>query len=364
MSSSIPVVDGDGHIFENYDAIWEFMPEVFHQERRISKLIFPELDNVHRPAGTLPPGAFDFAVDQKSWVAFADELKLKAAVLYPTFGLASGCQMNVPWARAAAHAYNTWLHSAYLQRDQRFKGMALIPLQDPQAAADELRRAVTELGFCGGMLPAAGYKGTLGDREYWPIYRAADQLGCALAVHGGSFFRLGLDSMGIFAGTAALGHPYGILNAFTAMTFNGIFDRFPNARFGFLEAGVAWLFMALERFDGSYKAFKPYDPDGELLKLRSDEKVSDHLITAMRDGRIFIGIEGDEPLFTHAVRMIGSKPFVFSSDYPHEVNPAICRHEIEELLENPQLTDEDKEAILHRNAERVYGVAPSPASVG
>jgi 2,3-dihydroxybenzoate decarboxylase len=239
--------------------------------------------------------------------------------------------------------------------------MGLLPLQDPAAAADELRYIVTELGMCGAMIPGSGYRGALGDREYWPIYRAADELGCALAVHGGSYAGLGLDAMGIFAGAHALGHPYAVLNAFTSLTFNGVFDTFGNTRFGFLEAGVGWLLMALERFDGSHRAFVPFDPDGAYLRLRAGEDVSEHLIARLRGGQIFVGVEGEEAQLGYAVKTIGREPFVFSSDFPHEVNPAICAHEIEELLEHPDLDHEDKEAILHRNAERLYGLVPAPA---
>jgi predicted TIM-barrel fold metal-dependent hydrolase len=54
------------------------------------------------------------------------------------------------------------------------------------------------------------------------------------------------------------------------------------------------------------------------------------------------------------VRIAGHKPFVFSTDYPHEVDAATCKHELEELRENAQLTAGDKEAILCRNAQRFY----------
>ena len=51
--------------------------------------------------------------------------------------------------------------------------------------------------------------------------------------------------------------------------------------------------------------------------------------------------------------------FVFSSDFPHEVNNDRCKHEISEIAENKDLTHDDKEAILHRNAERMYAIGPA-----
>ena len=41
--------------------------------------------------------------------------------------------------------------------------------------------------------------------------------------------------------------------------------------------------------------------------------------------------------------MVGAEAFVFSSDFPHEVNNDICKHEIEELLEAEALTQAEKE---------------------
>ena len=61
------------------------------------------------------------------------------------------------------------------------------------------------------------------------------------------------------------------------------------------------------------------------------------------------------------VEAVGNKPFMFSSDFPHEVNNDSCREEIEELIENPDLDDAAKAGILHTNAERFYGLQPVAA---
>lgn len=82
----------------------------------------------------------------------------------------------------------------------------------------------------------------------------------------------------------------------------------------------------------------------------------------IREGRVYIGCEGDEPSIAHAISVLGREAFVFSSDFPHEVNNDTCKEEIVELLENPELSQEDKEAVMHRNAERFYGLKV-PAAV-
>ena len=59
------------------------------------------------------------------------------------------------------------------------------------------------------------------------------------------------------------------------------------------------------------------------------------------------------------IKAVGNNPFVFSSDFPHEVNNDRCKHEIREIIDNEKLTEDDKHAILYRNAERMYGLRPS-----
>jgi predicted TIM-barrel fold metal-dependent hydrolase len=40
------------------------------------------------------------------------------------------------------------------------------------------------------------------------------------------------------------------------------------------------------------------------------------------------------------------------------VNNEFCKHEIGEILENAELTDEDKAAVLYRNGQRFYNLPP------
>jgi predicted TIM-barrel fold metal-dependent hydrolase len=126
-----------------------------------------------------------------------------------------------------------------------------------------------------------------------------------------------------------------------------------------MEAGTGWLLFAMERYSGSYASHIADDPRGELLRLLPDESVRDYIQRHISEGRIFVGMEGDELTLAEAVRVVGNEPFIYSSDFPHEVSNATCREEIEELLENAELSDADKEAILHGNAERFYRLTPA-----
>jgi len=348
------IIDGDGHVFEDSEGMAKFLPDQFRRGR-IPDRWFPPLDHFHAFIGETPPGSFG-RVGPEGWLEFMDDIGIQKAVLYTTGGLAYGKVFHLDWAIALARAYNDWLHEIYLARSTRFQGMALIPMQEPEAAVEELRRAVEELGFCGAMLPSTGLKDHLGAKEYWPVYREADRLGCALGVHGGAHSGLGFDHINVYTPVNAMGHPLALLINFAAIVFNGILDRYPNAKFGFMEGGVAWLLVALERFDRAHETHIQWNPRGELSP-KADEKVTDYIRKHVQEGRLFVGCEGDEPALAYAVKQVGSEAFIFSSDFPHEVNNEICKQEIRELLESEELTSADKEAILHGNAERFYSLA-------
>jgi predicted TIM-barrel fold metal-dependent hydrolase len=347
------IIDGDGHVFEDSQAMAKYLPDV-SRGGRVPDRWFPPLDHWHAFIGQTPPGSFR-PVGPDGWLEFMEDVGIESAVLYTTGGLAYGKVFHLDWAIALAKAYNNWLHETYLSRDPRFKGMALIPMQEPEAAVEELRRAVVELGFCGAMIPTTGLKSHGGDKEYWPVWQEADRLGCAIGFHGGAHSGMGFDHLNVYTPVAGMGHPHGLLFNFAGIVFNGILDRYPNAKFGFLEGGVAWTLVAVERFERSHETHVQWNPRGELSP-KPDESVTEYIRKHVKEGRLFVGCEGDEPSLTHAVSLVGSEMFVYSSDFPHEVNNEMCKHEIDELIEAPGMTAQDKENILHANAERFYGL--------
>ena len=344
--------DGDGHAMEDQAAIKKRLLPV-HQ-RMAAFTLFPAFDHLKIPPGLLPEGSFRWDVGHADWIDFLDRVGIEKTVLYPTLALTYGRVTNEDWAIDLARAYNGWIYESHLSKSPRLQAVGLLPMQDPDAAIEELRRVVNDFGMCGAFLPSTGLKAHLGSKEYWPVYAEAERLGCSLAVHGGLHSGLGFDDINFNAPAHALGHPFGIVISLGGMLFNGVFDRFPKLRVGFLEAGAGWLIMALERFTGSQQAIPPADPRGRYLKLQPGETISDYMIRKIKAGQIFVGCEGDEPSLGYAVSMVGAEPFMYSSDFPHEVTPESCRHEIEELLERKDLSDDAKHAILHGNAQRFY----------
>lgn len=336
-------VDSDGHVMVSERELNEFLEAPFQEKYLTFREMLPGLDAFHTPTknrGPRKPGAFDPTVGPERWMEFMDKTGLECAVLYPTAGLAYGHIIYPDWALTYARAYNNWLSEKYLKTSPRFKGMALIPLQDVPSAVAELRRAVGELGMLGAMLPSNGLKRHLSAKEFWPVYEDAEKLNCALAVHGGSYSDLGFNTFTVFPATRALGMPFPLMIAMTGMIVDGVFDAFPRLRMGFLEGGTSWIPLVIDRLEREL----------EYGGLKLERKPEDYF----GGDRIFVGCEGNEKALSYSVRRVGPGPFMFASDFPHEITMDNCMEEINEILGRKDVEEGHKRAILGDNAKRFY----------
>lgn len=288
-----------------------------------------------------------------------DHIGFDYAVLFPTAGQRIGRIVDRDYALGAARAYNDWLAETYLRRDPRFKGVALLPMHDAEAALEELQRAFTKLGMCAVLFPATGVHLNLGAKPYWPVYAEASRLGCPVVVHGGGHWDLGMDTMNVSTGANAIGHPMSLAIALAEMMLNNLFDRFSGLRVAYLEGGPLWFLMALERLSRSYEAGTPINPRGELLHLPEGQTVADYIRALIQAGRLVVGIEGGESDLAYAIKVAGEQAFMFSSDFPHEVNIQTVQKEIHELYEREEISEAGKLAILRGNAARFYKLAPA-----
>ena len=335
-------VDADGHVMENAEELEAVLEPPFDSPDRRRGTLLPSLDHFHTSFDGTPraPGTFDRAIGAERWLEFLDRTGLEYSILFPTTGLAYGNVVYKQWAAAFARAYNTWLHATYLKVNSRFKGIALIPMQDVPRAVEELERAVCELGMVGAMIPSNGLNEHVSARKYWPIYEKAQELDCVMAVHGGSYINLGFNTFDAFPATRALGMPFPLAIAMTGMIVDGVFDAFPRLRVGFLEGGTAWVPLVIDRLEREV----------EYGGLHIKRPVAEYF----NDGHVFIGCEGNEKALAYAIERVGPGPFMFASDFPHEIAIANCREEIDEILEREDLRVEHKEAILGDNARRFY----------
>lgn len=86
-------------------------------------------------------------------------------------------------AVAACRASNDALAAVIADAPDRFAGFAMIPTTQPDAAADELQRAVEELGLKGALVHGLSNGEFIDARRYWPIFARAERLGVPVYLH-------------------------------------------------------------------------------------------------------------------------------------------------------------------------------------
>jgi predicted TIM-barrel fold metal-dependent hydrolase len=348
------VVDCDGHIVESIPELAEFMSERIQghalRPSRNRQGVFPSLDGMHFAlhegkntskkrvtASEYRPGSGE------DWLAFLERAKIERTVLFTSEGLSVGFIQIPRYAVEVCRAYNDYVSHRFARLSDRLRPMALIPMQDVAAAVKELRRAVTDLGLPGAMLPSTGLPLHLGHESYWPIYEEAERLDCALAVHGGANLAgAGLNTFTNFTASHILHHPVPLMVALVSFIYHGALDRFPKLRVAFMEGGCGWLASILDRAER----------DENYFDTRDQPKL--HSIEYLTSGRILIGCEGSENALAYLARRVGIHPFAYASDYPHEVDLPAAQHEIEEIAERDDLTEEEKKAVLGENAKRFF----------
>ncbi len=345
------LIDSDGHVSERDEVILDYLPEPFTGRRELlQRPIFPLGDNFHRMAESLLDGrkGEDRGDEDRSalpiWQDLMDESGMKWSALYPTRGLYIHEWHSPEWGGAVARGYNDWLYDAYVSKDSRLKGIALLHLHDINAAVAELRRCVLELGFEGVVLMCGGLQQPLGDEHYFPLYEEAQRLDVGVAVHGGAAAALGGETATALWKVRAMSHPSGQISSFMSMVNGGVLDTFPQIRLAYLEAGCGWVPYLVDRMD------RVYYGRGARLSSVLKQSPSDHLA----EGRIFVHAELDEKMLPVVAQTASREDiFMYASDYPHEPWSEMIK-ELDEFVERSDLSDALKTNTLSTSAQRFY----------
>lgn len=136
----------------------------------------------------------------------------------------------------AARVFNDSLAAAIASDRTRFGGWALLPMQDPQVAAQELRRCVRDHGFVGGHI-ASNVRGVyLHDERFEPIFQAAVDLNVPLFVHPAD--PLGKDRTREYELTIVAGYLFDSTINILKMICSGFLDRWPALKLVCAHAGA------------------------------------------------------------------------------------------------------------------------------
>jgi predicted TIM-barrel fold metal-dependent hydrolase len=248
---------------------------------------------------------------------------------------------------AAARGANDQLAAAVARHPGRLAGFATLPTASPAEAADELSRAVGDLGFVGGLVNSTlGTDGLfLDDEGFAPLLARFESLGVPLYLHPAppptavrSTLYGGLPGpvAGALATNAWGWHAEAGLHALR-MVLSGVFDRHPGLRLIIGHCGEMIPFM-LDRIDNTM----PPSLTG-LGELPSAYFLRHVWVTTS-------GMFSVPPVLC-ALSVFGVDRVLFSVDFPFGANAAGRA-----LLDALPLSPPDKAKVAGRNAERLLGL--------
>jgi aminocarboxymuconate-semialdehyde decarboxylase len=220
----------------------------------------------------------------------------------------------------------------------RFAAYATLPLNHPAAAADELERAVRELGLPGAMVFANVNGMALADDRFLPLWERADALGTVIHIHPTA--PPGVEAMTDYWLMPLVGFLMDTTLAAAHLVFRGVPARYPNIRWVLGHLGGTIPYLA-ERLDRGWRAF-------EACREHIDRPPSEYL-----RGFYYDGVNFDPKALRLAVDFAGASKILAGSDYPHQIGSI---PHMKEMLAGTGLSKGEQEAISHGNAARLLGV--------
>ena len=276
-----------------------------------------------------------------------------------------------PWlqnhvgAKAMCKAYNEWAYE-YCQEDpERLYFAALLPLQNPKFAAQEVYR-VAEKGCRVGLIRPIDVMGNYPIQpKYDPVWRAMEETGMVYGMHPfpatgalkppgyteqhspAEFIELSIMSSGLrqlfltnvqnFQTEAALW--------VTMVLLSGFFERFPKIRAAIFEASSTWLSFLVDECDKAYRLYRN-DRKRYPLKRMPSETFFEHCVT---------GFEGDEAPPSRLPEFYGDI-LAWSSDVYHHDGDDAWR--AIETMSKCELPESFRAKFLGDNARRLYKIKP------
>src|SRR5215470_7485175 len=354
-------------------------------------------------------------------LAHMDREGIDAQVIYGSMTLSFESILDRDLAVACMRAYNTYIADDCRPYRGRLFPVGFISLADVTEAVAEMRRCVDTLGLIGVHLPPSlpvphpaapeafplvRLPKHLSHPDFGPILQAAVDLDVAIGVHGspGVYLPSGVaEQVDTFILSHIFGHRNQMQMALAACVFDGVFDRYPTLRMGFLEAGCGWMPDLVHAFHEHWeKRIRDFDPDvkismvefsREMLRERGGRDGKLHLLgkaramydllqrtererrVAERDGYIFeyrhldhdpsdffrrgqiyASFESDDPApayLREALGPIGEDLACFSADYGHW--DGVLRDCVPRIAQTRDYPRPHLAKLLAENALRLYG---------
>jgi predicted TIM-barrel fold metal-dependent hydrolase len=270
---------------------------------------------------------------------------------------------NALGARAMCKAYNEWAYEYTLENPERLFFAALIPMQDPKFAIEEVYRVAAKGCRVALIRPTDAMGNYPMQPKYEFLWHAMEETGIVYGMH--PFPAIGAHQSPGYSeqyssaeliqrtiSTSGIPHTFlGNMQAFmaeasvwvTATLMSGFFDRHPKIKAAVFESDSTWLSFLLDECDKAYKLYHKRRQMPALKKLPG-ETFMEHC---------FSGFEGDESFPSHLPEFF-REICAWSSDVYHHDGDDAWR--AIETMRKCELPVADQARMLGANARRLYNI--------
>jgi predicted TIM-barrel fold metal-dependent hydrolase len=226
-------------------------------------------------------------------------------------------------AIAMAKSINDELSGVVKRYPQRFAGYCCIPLQDPEAAADELERAVTKLGLKGVSVQGDMQGRSFADKKYDVIFERLSKLDVPIYLHsrGPSLWAPDLN---------------GVLDVIRIIN-SDLLDRYPGLKIILGHGGESVPFW-LWRLDGRWR-----ESDNHTGRPKTFSQYFKDNFYVTTSSQCW------PTLLQFLIAALGADRILFATDYPYE---STIEHV--DFIDSAPISDSDREKICHLNAEKLF----------
>jgi aminocarboxymuconate-semialdehyde decarboxylase len=237
---------------------------------------------------------------------------------------------------ALAQAYNDAASAAHRKHPQQLVGLAILPMQSPDAAVRELERCAKLPGMRGLYLATNVNGANLDEKHFWDVYAKAEELGWTIFLHP-------VDTIGSERTTRyylknLLGNPYDTGVAAASLVFSGVMDAFPKLEVNLPHAGGTFPWL-IGRMDHGAKV------RAELKHMKAAP--SDYLRRFTYDT-----IGHDDRINAALVRLVGADRITLGSDYCFDMGLTDPVATVDRL----RLSMEETAGIMGGTADRLLGL--------
>jgi aminocarboxymuconate-semialdehyde decarboxylase len=237
-----------------------------------------------------------------------------------------------------SQAFNDACSAAHLKYPNRFVGMAMVPMQAPELAVQEVDRAAKLPGIRGVYMATHVNGKNLDEKEFWPVYARCEALKLPIFLHPTA--PVGAERMKKYHLGNFLGNPYETGIAASSLMFGGVMDAYPK------------LDVMLPHAGGTFPALIGRMDHGATVRaeLKHMTKAPSTYLRRFH----YDTIAHSDQILMNLVRQVGADRVVMGSDCPADMGYTRPVDVVERLRE---LDAGQRDEILGGNAARLLGMA-------